>query len=57
MLMSADKVGGWVKKRQKHADVILVCPPTKIDISWIGDNPTHTDRFLVEMCHNYAFKE
>ena len=23
MLISADKVGGWVYKRSKHADVIL----------------------------------
>ena len=22
-----------------------------------GDRDLHTDRFLVEMCHNYAFKE
>ena len=26
MLTSADKVGGWVKKGKKHADVILVRP-------------------------------
>ena len=29
MLTSADKVGGWVKKGQKHADVILECPLKK----------------------------
>ena len=27
MMMSDDKVGGWVKKGQNHDDVILECPP------------------------------
>ena len=26
MMMSDDKVGGWVKKGQNHDDVILECP-------------------------------
>ena len=26
MMTSDDKVGGWVKKGQKHDDVILECP-------------------------------
>ena len=26
MMMSDDKVGGWVKKVQNHDDVILECP-------------------------------
>ena len=26
MMMSDDKVGGWVKKCQNHDDVILECP-------------------------------
>ena len=26
MMMSDDKVGGWVKKGQNHVDVILECP-------------------------------
>ena len=29
MMMSDDKVGGWVKKGQNHDDVILDCPPTE----------------------------
>ena len=29
MMMSDDKVGGWVKKGQNHDDVILECPPTE----------------------------
>ena len=28
MMMSDDKVGGWVKKGQNHDDVILECPLT-----------------------------
>ena len=30
MMMSDDKVGGWVKKGQNHDDVILECPPTEV---------------------------
>ena len=30
MLLSADKVRGWVKKGQKHADVILERPLTSL---------------------------
>ena len=30
MMMSDDKVGGWVKKGQNHDDVILECPLTDI---------------------------
>jgi hypothetical protein len=29
MMMSDDKVGGWVKKGQNHDDVMLECPLTK----------------------------
>ena len=29
MMTSDDKVGGWVKKRQNHDDVILECPLTE----------------------------
>ena len=29
MMMSDDKVGGWVKKGQNHDDVILECPLSK----------------------------
>ena len=29
MMMSDDKGGGWVKKGQKHDDVILECPLNK----------------------------
>ena len=29
MMMSDDKVGGWVKKGQNHDDVILECPLTE----------------------------
>ena len=29
MMMSDDKVGGWVKKGQNHDDVILECPHSK----------------------------
>ena len=29
MMMSDDKVGGWVKKGQNHDDVILECPPSR----------------------------
>ena len=50
MLMSADKVGGWVRKGQKHADVILERPL----------NEKKTDLFnkcldcsLLEMIMNY----
>ena len=28
MMISNDKVGGWVKKGQNHDDVILECPLT-----------------------------
>ena len=30
MMMSDDKVGGWVKKGQNHDDVILECPLTHL---------------------------
>ena len=31
MMMSDDKVGGWVKKGQNHDDVILECPHSNLD--------------------------
>ena len=31
MLTSADKVGGWVKKGQKHADIILERLPINLE--------------------------
>ena len=27
MMMSDDKVGGWVRKGQNHDNLILECPP------------------------------
>ena len=32
MMMSDDKVGGWVKKGQNHDDVILECPLMQITL-------------------------
>jgi hypothetical protein len=32
MMMSDDKVGGWVKKGQNHDDVILECPLSEIEL-------------------------
>ena len=34
MLTSADNVGGWVKKRQNHADVILEQSLSNVDDKW-----------------------
>ena len=31
MMMSDNKVGGWVKKGQNHDDVILECPLKQIN--------------------------
>ena len=45
MMMSDDKVGGWVKKGQNHDDVILECPlsilpdPRKIPKTILGYLP------------------
>ena len=38
MMMSDDKVGGWVKKGQNHDDVILECPLTK-DLKFLQNWP------------------
>jgi hypothetical protein len=35
MMMSDDKVGGWVKKGQNHDDVILECPLVKLETNMI----------------------
>ena len=36
MMMSDDKVGGWVKKVQNHDDVILECPLKDLRASGLG---------------------
>ena len=41
MMMSDDKVGGWVKKGQNHDDVILECPPRPLKI-----HITHGEKLL-----------
>ena len=38
MMMSDDKVGGWVKKGQNHDDVILECPHMRHPVYKIIDN-------------------
>ena len=41
MMMSDDKVGGWVKKGQNHDDVILECPLRKTHFVYkLELNPT-----------------
>ena len=38
MMMSADKVGGWVKKGQNHDDVTLECPLTFLTFITTGND-------------------